>query len=158
MLPVPGTWGEEEHHLVAELERSIGAYTGQLDALEFRRALTQLRAIWVTGNEYVTRVAPWIAFAANPEKAAVGLRTGVNLIRLLAILAFPVMPFTSTRILDEIGVPADDRRWPDGALANELVKLGPGHVVGLPELLFVKIEERQIEEWSKRFGARLTGS
>ena len=58
-VPGEGEYGEEEKALIAELDRRIAQYTELLESAEFRKALGELRAIWVAGNEYMTRAAPW---------------------------------------------------------------------------------------------------
>ena len=42
--------------------------------------MAELRAIWVAGNEYMTRAAPWTHIKTDRDKAAVGVRMGLNLI------------------------------------------------------------------------------
>ncbi len=150
-VPAGGAWGPEETAVIAELDERIAAYTGHLDAMEFRKALTELRAIWVAGNEYLTRAAPWTAFKEDPERAAAGVRMGINLIRLFAVLAAPVIPFSAARILETLNLPADAPDWP-GPAGEELTRLAPGHAFTVPDVLFAKIEDAQIADWVARFG------
>ncbi len=151
-IPEGGTPGADEEALIKELDERIAAYTEHLEALEFRKALNELRAIWVSGNEYLTRAAPWTAFKEDPDKAAVSVRTGINLIRLFAVLAAPVIPETAGRILETLHLPADDLAWPKGTVADELAKLPAGHAFTVPEVLFSKIEDEQVAAWMERFG------
>jgi len=39
-----------------------------------------------------------------------------------------------------------------GALGAELQKLGPRHPFDVPDVLFAKIEDVQIEQWKLEFG------
>jgi methionyl-tRNA synthetase len=55
-----------------------------MDAIEVRKAATELRAIWVAGNEYLQEAAPWAAFKEDPDSAAAIIRLSLNLIRLYA--------------------------------------------------------------------------
>ena len=50
--------------------------------MEFRKAAAETRAIWAAGNEYITKSAPWTAYKTSVEQAAVGIRTGLNLVAL----------------------------------------------------------------------------
>ena len=63
-----------------------------MEAAEFRKAMGELRAIWVAGNEYMTRAAPWTHIKTDRAKAAVGVRMGLNLVHQFAHLIWPVMP------------------------------------------------------------------
>ena len=79
-VPGEGAYGEEEKALIAELDRRIAQYTEYLEEAEFRKAMGELRAIWVAGNEYMTRAAPWTHIKTDRDKAAVGVRMGLNLV------------------------------------------------------------------------------
>jgi methionyl-tRNA synthetase len=61
----------------------------------------------------------------------------------------PIMPFTSQRLLDALDVPAGQRGWPE-RFDPDL--LAPGHAIAVPEVLFGKLSNDQIEAWRERFG------
>jgi methionyl-tRNA synthetase len=42
--------------------------------------------------------------------------------------------------------------WPSVDARAELTKLTPGRAVSAPEVLFKKIEDEQVAEWTERFG------
>ena len=86
VVPGEGEYGDEERALIAELDRRVGQYTEYLEQIEYRKALGELRAIWVAGNEYLTRAAPWTHVKTDRAKAAVGVRMGLNLVHLFCII------------------------------------------------------------------------
>jgi len=63
-----------------------------------------------------------------------------------------VIPDAAGKILDAIGVPEDRRSWNFGGVTDLLDALPIGHTVAAPELLFSKIEEESVAEWTERFG------
>ena len=136
---------------MAELDTRIKAYTDYFEAIEFRKALGELRAIWVAGNEYVTRAAPWTHFKTDRVKAAVGVRMGLNLVHLFAHLAWPVIPAFAHKIHSALQDAPDIIPWPDQPMAQYLDQLEPGAPVKAPDLLVAKITEEQIAEWTTRF-------
>jgi methionyl-tRNA synthetase len=72
-------------------------------------------------------------------------------VRLLAVLASPVIPTSAATVLDALGAPAPS--WPRAdALAAELQVLAPGHPVAIPPVLFAKITDDQQAELVERFG------
>ena len=77
------------------------------------------------------------------------LRTCINLIVLYARLGAPIIPFTSSRTLDALGVRAADRDWPAGFGAV----LAPGAPISVPPVLFRKVADADLEQWRERFGA-----
>jgi methionyl-tRNA synthetase len=79
------------------------------------------------------------------------VRTGLNLAALFARVSAPVIPFAAESIALALGQPYPDV-WPSFDGAAELNRLAPGAQVRAPEVLFRKLEEAQIAEWTERFG------
>lgn len=147
-VPAGGATGERAAALITELETRVRAYEAHMEAIEVRKAATELRAIWVAGNEYLQSAAPWTVHKEDPDRAAAMVRLGLNLIRLYAILSEPFIPDASARMLRAMH--SDDRSWP-GAVAEALTALKPGHAFETPDLLFAKIADEEREDWQKRF-------
>ncbi|WP_299361024.1 methionine--tRNA ligase [uncultured Paracoccus sp.] len=147
-VPTGGEWGEAEQGLLDALTTRIRAYEGFMAAMEVRKAATELRAIWVLGNEYLQSAAPWATFKTDPDRAAMQVRLGLNLIRLYAVLSAPFIPFAADAML--AAMRSGDWSWPD-SVAAALTALAPGHAFGVPEVLFVKITDEQREDWQSRF-------
>jgi methionyl-tRNA synthetase len=154
-MPGEGEYGDEEKALIAELDRRVATYTDYLEAADFRKAMVELRAIWVAGNEYLTRAAPWTHIKADRAKAAVGVRMGLNLVHLFAHLTWPVMPTlaaTIHRAIQPIGYSGGAIPWPREAMAHELDDVSPGQPITPPEVLVTKITDEQVAELKIQFG------
>ena len=149
VVPDAGEPGPLEAKLEADLAAGIAEATAAFEAMEFRKACQALRAVWVLGNEYLQEAAPWTAFNTDVPRAAVGVRTGLNLVALFARLAAPVMPFSAERIAASVG--ATDLSWPAAGEAL-LDALPRGRAVAAQGVLFTKIEDAQVADWSERFG------
>jgi methionyl-tRNA synthetase len=149
-VPAAGTPGEEEARLQADIDDGITEYTARLRDMEFRKAAGELRALWSRGNEYFDRKQPWAQIKTDPDDAAVTLRTCVNLISLFARLSAPLIPFTAEQVLDALACPGADRGWPEFFDPNALPA---GHAVTVPEVLFRKLTDADVEAWRERFGA-----
>ena len=147
-IPEGGQTGERARALIEELETRVRAYEGHMEAMEVRKAASELRAIWVAGNEYLQSAAPWAVFKEDPERAAAMVRLGLNLVRLYAVLSEPFIPDASAAMLQAMGT--DDRTWP-GPISEALAALRPGHGFTTPDVLFKKIADEEREEWQKRF-------
>jgi methionyl-tRNA synthetase len=120
--------------------------------MEFRKASAELRAIWVVGNEYLTRAAPWTAIKTDRDRAAAAVRMGLNLVHVFAHLAYPIIPSSARRIHETIQPSPDIIPWPDMPMAQELDELEAGQPIKAPEgVLFAKIPDEQIAEWVARF-------
>ncbi|MDE2162595.1 MAG: methionine--tRNA ligase [Alphaproteobacteria bacterium] len=151
-VPAEGNYGAEEAALASELDRRIAQYDEHLEQVEFRKALAELRAIWVAGNEYLTRAAPWTAIKTDRAKAAVGVRMGLNLVHLFGHLVWPVIPSAARVIHDAIMEAPDIIPWPTEPMAEFLDQLDAGQAVRVPDVLFAKITDEQVGEWQVRFG------
>lgn len=147
-VPEGGAHGPEEQALIAALTMRIRACEGFMDAMEIRKAAAELRAIWVLGNEYLQSAAPWATFKTDPERAAMQVRLGLNLIRLYAVLSAPFIPFASAEMAQAMG--SGDAGWPDD-VAQALTALPAGHGFTVPDNLFTKITDDQRDAWAEQF-------
>lgn len=151
VVPEGGEPGPLETKLYADVGAAIAELTAQFEALEYRKAAQALRRLWVIGNEYLTEAAPWTALKTDRDRAAVIVRTGLNLVALFAAASRPVLPFTAAKIAAAVGEP-DAARWPEPDGAAELSRLPPGRQVAAGEVLFRKIEDADVAAWAERFG------
>ena len=152
-VPEGGDWGAAELELIDDLEQRKTQLEAHLEAMDFRKAVAELRGIWARGNEYLTVAEPWTKFKEDRQAAAVGVRMGINLIHLFAHLAWPVIPSSAITLHNALGQGAPDPLpWPSMPLKEFLTFLAPGTAFQVPDVLFQKIDDDQIAEWTDRFG------
>jgi len=123
VVPDGGMPGPLEQALFDELDTRLRELTEHHEAMEFRRAAAETRAIWAAGNQYLQRAAPWSAIGADMPAAACSLRTALNLACLAARISAPFLPHTAQTILHAFGVADRPLRWPAmpaAALLDEL--------------------------------------
>ena len=147
-VPAGGAWGPEEEDLIARMEAGLARYQAQMEAIEVRKAATELRALWVMGNEYLLSAAPWSVFKEDPDRAAAIVRLALNLIRVYAVISAPFIPDAAARMLSSMNTL--DTEWP-GDLKNALTALPVGHGFAVPDVLFRKIADEEREEWQASF-------
>jgi methionyl-tRNA synthetase len=155
VVPDGGAWGVDEDWIVNELKTRLPQLIAHYDAMEFRKAAAETRAIWAAGNEYLTKAAPWVKFKTSVEAAAVGTRVGLNLAALFGVIAQPIIPNAAKAILDALNIPEGNRQMGFGAAtdyAKLLDALPRGMAVKPPPVLFAKVEDAQVAEWTARFG------
>jgi methionyl-tRNA synthetase len=150
-VPVEGTPGPDEAWIENELAARLPALIGHYQAMDFRKAAAETRAIWAAGNEYLTRAEPWVRYKTSVEAAAVGVRTGLNLAALFGVIAQPVIPAAAETILGALNVPPDARSFRFGSPAACLDALPRGMAITAPPVLFAKIEDAHVSEWTARF-------
>jgi methionyl-tRNA synthetase len=150
VVPEGGEPGPLEEKLFADVSARLADITDQFEAIEIRKTAQAVRGLWVLGNEYLQEAAPWTAIKTDRDRAAVIVRTALNLVGLFARVAAPVIPFTAEKMLDAVGE-AYPPTWPSLDAAVELSRLEPGRPIKTPEVLFAKIEDAQVAEWTERF-------
>ena len=148
-VPDGGEDGPLEARLRVDIAEKLGELTTQLEAIEMRKSAQALRQLWVLGNQYLTEAAPWTAVKTDPDRAAVAVRMGLNLVALFARVSRPIIPYTCDVVAEAVGE-GSSSAWPDGAGALDLLPVG--REVKAPEVLFRKIEADQVEAWRARFG------
>ncbi|HEX6866416.1 MAG TPA: class I tRNA ligase family protein, partial [Caulobacteraceae bacterium] len=151
VVPEGGEAGPLEDKLYADISAGIADLTEQMEAIEVRKSAQALRALWVLGNEYLQEAAPWTAIKTDRDRAAVVVRTALNLAALYGRLSQPFIPFAAEKIGEALGEPFPPA-WPGADARAELSRLEPGRAVHAPEVLFRKVEDEQIAEWTERFG------
>jgi methionyl-tRNA synthetase len=151
-LPSGGNLGEDEIWINNELRSKLQLIGSHYENMDFRKAVNETVALWSAGNQYLVRAEPWVKYKNDVDAAAVGVRVGLNLVAIFAIIAQPLIPTTAKTILDTLGIPDDNRNWPDANDTGLLDALPHGMPITAPPVLFQKIEDDMVTEWTARFG------
>ncbi|QOZ69395.1 methionine--tRNA ligase [Bradyrhizobium arachidis] len=150
-IPEGGEPSDLELELAAELDKRIVSLRRHHEDLEFRAAAAETRAIWSAANAYLQQAAPWTAIKSDRVRAAVATRTGLNLVRLSAVLAWSIIPELSERVLSAFG---GDDVVPDWPLqpCRELFDRDAGSPVKKLAPIVAKIDPDKAAHLAKRFG------
>ncbi len=139
-VPAGGALDEAETALFSQLDEQLRALQEHHERMEFRRIAAGTRAIWVIANEYLSAAAPWKVIKTDQDRAAAIIRIGLNLCRLMALVAYPIIPSTAISILSSLGEKNGPIGWPKGTIAEILSVLPPG--TRSPSLLFSSARSR----------------
>jgi methionyl-tRNA synthetase len=150
-VPGEGKAGEREHALSAEIGTRVARLRTHHEALEFRQAAAETRAVWARANAYVQETAPWTAINSDPARAAVVTRTALNLVRLSAVLAWSIVPTLAGQVLSALGEDAPIPRWPEHAGSGLALDLHAGQPIEPIGPLVVKLGAADIARLSQRF-------
>jgi methionyl-tRNA synthetase len=150
-VPGGGKPGAREHALAAEIDRRVAQLRTHHEALEFRHAAADTRAIWARANAYVQETAPWTAINSDPARAAVSTRTALNLVRLSAVLAWSIVPSLAGQVLSALGEDAPIPPWPTQAGSDLSRDLHADRPIGPIGPLVAKLGAADIARLSRRF-------
>ncbi len=152
-VPNGGVFGGREQDLQKTCQQLVNKYCDSLKNLEYRKAIEALYSLWSVGNKYIDEREPWKLIKENREEAAQVVRICINLIRIYALVSFPIIPFTSTKLFDALHLSDADRMTKISESVN-FDALSPGHAVDVIQPLFRKLEDGEIKELSVRFGMK----
>jgi len=141
-LPARPAEGEAERKVIALAEEAARELPAQFEERHFHLAVENVRRMLAAADVYINEQQPW-RLARDPAAAGdLGrvLYTGLEVVRLAAVLFSPIMPVKSREILDYLG----DRRALDGSVPYaELTAWGglpSGFRLGEVPKLFPRIE------------------
>jgi methionyl-tRNA synthetase len=147
-LPARPVAGEAERRVIAVAEEAARDLPQQFEERQFHLAVENVRRLLGMTDGYINEMQPWRLAkdpAAAPDLARV-LYTGLEVVRVTAVLLSPIMPVKCREILDYLG----DGRSLDGAVPfAELVAWGglpSGHRLGDVPRLFPRIDAAKLQE------------
>ena len=149
-IPEGGEPSEQEKVLAAELDRRLASLRIHHEACEFRRAAAETRGIFSTANRYLQHAAPWTIIKSDPARAAFVTRTGLNLVRLSAVLAWSIIPALSETVLHAFGDDDAVPSWPSAPCGPALDSHQGKRVLRL-EPLVPKITREKASHLAARF-------
>ena len=137
-MPEAGQLGPLEHQLASALDAHLARLRRHHESLALRKAAEEVRAIWRLANAYLAEAAPWSAIKDDPARAATIVNTGINLVRVSALAAWPFIPSSAEKVLGSLGEAAD--LVPLAARRQHALSAIPaGRRIAVPPLLFPKI-------------------
>ncbi len=153
-VPQGAEFTADENELIETLQARVNDYFKYMNELEFRKAIAELRSIWVEGNNYITKTEPWTVIKENQERAETILRVCLNLIRIMAILSAPLMPDTAEKMLAKFGLNSNDMPLlKDFDVKKEITALKAGQPFMVGDALFERITPEKIDELKQKYGA-----
>lgn len=152
-IPKGDNFTEVEFDLIKVLQKRINDYFKYMNEMEFRKAIAELRAIWVEGNNYISVTEPWVVIKENQVRAETILRVCLNLIRVFAILSAPLLPNTAEKMLNKFSINLSDMSSLKGFdIEKEINALEVGYAFEVGEALFERITPEKVEELQQRYG------
>ncbi|MGW4492435.1 methionine--tRNA ligase [Streptomyces sp. NPDC004376] len=153
-VPAGGEPGEAEARLGEEIAGLLAEYETQMEALQFRKAASALRALWSAGNSYLEEKAPWLEIKTDKDGAALTLRTAMNLIHLYSVVSEPFIPASSAAMRAAFTLPDDTATWITEPEAKSLTTVPSGTPFTVPPVLFAKLTDDDLETYKERFGGQ----
>src|SRR6202165_3367047 len=138
VLPEPGKFSANDQDILAEADGMLGLARNAMATQQIHQALNAVWAVVAEANRYFAGEAPWALAKTDPQRQRTVLYVTAEVIRQIAILAHPVMPESSAKLLDSLGIPKDAR---DFAALGGATRIKPGTVLPTPAPVFPRYVE-----------------
>src|SRR5713101_1016507 len=138
MLPEPGAFSDNDKAILAQADGMIELARTAMATQQIHQALNAVWAVVAEANRYFAGEAPWALAKTDPPRQRTVLYVTAEVVRQVAILAQPVMPESSAKLLDSLGIPADAR---DFASLGGATRIEPGTRLPAPVGIFPRYIE-----------------
>jgi len=142
-VPPKGALTKSDKELIAMLRSSPKRIGNLLDRYSFREGTAGIMNVARFANKYFNDNEPWKTLTGKRKRCETTMHLCLQTVYALAILCEPVLPSGARKIWSMLGLegsPSDAGWQAAGGL-----KLGKGHRLGTPEILYTKIEDSAIE-------------
>lgn len=145
IVPKPGEYSSVDEETLAAINAYPSVIESSLERYRFREASQELMNLARLGNKYLADEEPWKLVKTDEERTKTIMFVALQIASALAILSEPFLPFTSAKLKSILAFNnlAEAQNWTDVS-SNEIL-LPTDHQIGKGELLFSKIEDKEIQ-------------
>ena len=149
-VPPCGALNDRDRDIVAYLASVPGTVAGLYERYKFRDGTAEVMNLARAANKYFNDSEPWKTIKSDRPRCATTLNISLQIVRSLAILFGPVVPFSSERIWKMLNIDTkiSYASWDDAAT----LALPEGHQLQKAEIIFRKIEDAEIERELAKLG------
>ncbi len=150
-VPPRGTLNERDAAVLKYVQDAPQRIGDLIEHFKFRDATMEMMNVARAANKYFNDSEPWKTFKTTPEECGTTLNICLNIVRSLAVLFAPVVPFSSEKVwaMLNLTTPLASEQWSAAGGSH----LSAGHLLGRSEILFTKIEDTVIEQELGTLGA-----
>jgi methionyl-tRNA synthetase len=154
-IPQPTVLDEDANQILETLKEKVATTAEEIENSRLQSAANTMMSISRIGNQYLNEKEPWNLIKKDKAKAANILYVTAHIVKALAIVSAPFIPFTAEEIWKTLNLPGSVHKqtW------NEALKpLPANHKIGKAKPLFQKIEanEQELDEKLEKTRKSLT--
>lgn len=154
-------FSENDLLVLYSLTNGIKKANNLYERFRFRDAITETMNIARASNKYFNDEEPWKTSKNAPEECSKTMYVCLQLVRSLAVLFAPVVPFASENIFNILGIegytgcsekgfPLSENFWNNAAYPQ----LEEGKTFEKPDILFTKVEDELVAEQVEKLGRK----
>ena len=143
LVPASGNLNDRDREILAVLKKTPATVGALFEKFKFREGTAEVMNLARAANKYFNDSEPWKTVKSDPGQCATTVNICLQIVRSLAVLFAPIVPFSSEKIWNMISIttPLSKELWDN---AGEL-RLATGHRLKKAEIVFKKIEDATIE-------------
>jgi methionyl-tRNA synthetase len=111
IVPEPSEFSTDDTELLAAADGLLERVRGHYDDTAMHLALEAIWLVLGSANKYFSAQEPWVLRKNDQERFATVLYTTLEVVRVATLLAQPVMPESTGKLLDLLGQPDDQRTF-----------------------------------------------
>ncbi|MCF6296178.1 MAG: methionine--tRNA ligase [Flavobacteriaceae bacterium] len=145
IVPTPNNFSAIDKDVLSKLKAFPNVISSSIERYRFREASQELMNLARLGNKYLADEEPWKVIKEDEERVKTIMYVALQIASALATLSEPFLPFTSNKLKNILNVTLSgvETSWND--ITTKDVLLSSGHQIAKAELLFSKIEDKDIQ-------------
>jgi len=148
VVPTPAEFSKTDLDTSKSLKGYPEILASSLERYRFREGSQELMNLARLGNKYLADQEPWKLIKTDEERVKTIMYVALQIATGLAVLSEPFLPFTSEKLKGILNLNSKESEksieWDDVSLKETL--LPAGHTINKSELLFRKIEDKEIQQ------------
>lgn len=151
IVPEPSALDAGSETLLAHRQAALDQVGAALEHCKFKDGIKTAMGLAQEANRYLEEKSPWKTVKTDRQECANAVFTAIQVIASLRTIFYPFLPFTSQKLHEMLGFEGriNEQNW-------AVQDLPPGHKLGIPQPLFIKLDERVAEEETARMAAMKT--
>jgi len=146
-VPEPGEMDKPSQAIIDKAKETLDTVGGLIARCHFKQAMMAAMALAQEANRYLDEKSPWKMIKEDRGAAANSLYVAVCAISYLKTMLYPFLPFSSQKLHEYLGFKGDVK---DGGWQPQTPL--PGQKLLEPKPLFVKLDDKLVEEETARLG------
>ncbi|PIU59801.1 methionine--tRNA ligase [Candidatus Bathyarchaeota archaeon CG07_land_8_20_14_0_80_47_9] len=144
-IPEPKALDAEAQQILTTVKEKVATIAQEIEACKLQSAANNVISLSRTGNQYLNEKEPWNLIKKDREQAANILYVAAQIVKALAIVSAPFIPFAAEEIWKTLNLSGSvhEQKWDEA-----LKPLPPNHKIAKPKPLFKKIDanEQEVDE------------
>jgi methionyl-tRNA synthetase len=145
VIPQPNEFTQEDEEVLAKVKAYPNVIASSIERYRFREGSQELMNLARLGNKYLAEAEPWKVIKEDKTRVQTIMYIALQIASSLAVLCEPFLPFTSEKLKQILCHSELDSEstWDGVAEGREL--LPANHQIGKQELLFTKIDDKEVQ-------------